>query len=128
MQAIHQFSPASARCFGIDAEDGKFAVLVERCGTESLAAEWYPLDESGLDALATRVARCGDRSRVCVSSRGARALDVAGRVSRYAWQRELLLPVRAQPSGLRRTAFAQAAHASGSGEGGAQRGSLTPCR
>lgn len=78
MQANHQSSPASARCFGIDAEDGQFAVLVERRGTESLAAEWYPLDESGLDALATRVARSGDRSRVCVSSRGEHSLEWQG--------------------------------------------------
>ena len=78
------------RCFGIDAEDGKTMVLVERCGLEAQAAEWYPLDENGLDALAKRIARQGDRARVCVSSRGARSLDVAGRMMQSP-QVELLL-------------------------------------
>jgi hypothetical protein len=109
MQAIHQSPPASAPCFGIDAEDGKFAVLVERSGTESLAAEWYPLDESGLDALAHRVARCGDRSRVCVSSRGEHSLDVADRVSRSPGAELLLLFERNRPACVGRAA--QAAHA-----------------
>jgi hypothetical protein len=80
----------TARCFGIDAEDGRSAVLVERCGAEAKAAEWYPLDERGLDALATRVTCNGQRARVCVSSRGSRALDVASRMMR-ASEVELLL-------------------------------------
>ena len=77
-------------CFGIDTEDGQTAVLVERRGIESRPAEWYSLDERGLDALAERVTRCGRRARVCVSSRGARSLDVAGRMIRSP-QVELLL-------------------------------------
>jgi hypothetical protein len=109
MQAIHQPSPASARCFGIDAEDGKLAVLVERCGSESLAAEWYPLDASGLDALATRVAGRGDRTRVCVSSRGEHSLDVAGQVSRSPRTELLLLFERNRPACVGRAA--QAVHA-----------------
>lgn len=100
----------TARYFGIDAEDGRAAVLVERHGAESQSAEWYPLDESGLDALATRIARCGGRARVCVSSRGERSLDVAGRVSRSPSVELLLLferncPACAGPA-------AQAVHAS----------------
>jgi hypothetical protein len=98
-----------ARCFGIDAEDGKSAVLVERRGAESQAAEWYSLDEHGLDALTLRVARCGDRARVCVSSRGARALDVAGRIIRSPQVELLLLFERNRPPCT--DAFAQAAHA-----------------
>jgi hypothetical protein len=88
----------TARCFGIDAEDGRAAVLVERFGAEAKSAEWYPLDESGLDALAMRVARCGGRAKVCVSSRGERSLDVAGRVSRSPSVELLLLFERNRPA------------------------------
>jgi hypothetical protein len=87
----------TACCFGIDAEDGHAAVLVERCGAESQSAEWYALDESGLDALAARIARCGGRARVCVSSRGERSLDVAGRVTRCPLVELLLLFERNRP-------------------------------
>lgn len=85
------------RCFGIDAEDGRSAVLVERRGSESRAAEWYPLDERGLDALAERVTRCGGRANVCVSSRGIRSLDVAGRLLRSPQVELLLLFERNRP-------------------------------
>jgi hypothetical protein len=44
MASNPQPAPGSARCFGIDAEDGRSAVLVERLGAESRAAEWFPLD------------------------------------------------------------------------------------
>ena len=97
------------RCFGIDAEDGRSAVLVERCGIESHAAEWYSLDERGLDALAERVTRRGKRSRVCVGSRGTRALDVASRMIR-ASRVELLLLFECNRPACVGTA-AQAAHA-----------------
>ena len=99
----------AGHCFGIDAEDGQFAVLVERRGAESNAAEWYPLDEGGLDALAARVARCGERTRVCVSSRGEHSLDVAGRVSRSPGVELLLLFERYRPACAGRAA--QAVHA-----------------
>jgi hypothetical protein len=98
-----------SRCFGIDAEDGQAAVLVERCGIESRAAEWYPLDERGLDALARRVACNGGRTKVCVSSRGARALDVAGWMLRSPQVELLLLFERNCPPCA--DTFAQAAHA-----------------
>ena len=87
----------TTRCFGIDAEDGQAAVLVERCGEKAQAAEWFPLDESGLDALAKRVAVQGDPARVCVSSRGARSLDVAGRMMRSPRVELLLLFERNRP-------------------------------
>jgi hypothetical protein len=96
-------------CFGIDAEDGRAAVLVERCGIESSAAEWFPLDESGLDALAARVAGCGARARVCVSSRGSRSLDVAGRMMQSPQVELLLLFERDRPPCAGDAA--QAAHA-----------------
>jgi hypothetical protein len=98
-----------SRCFGIDAEDGRFAVLVERCGTESRPAEWYPLDESGLDALAGRIAACGERARICVSSRGEHSVAVAGRVSRTPRAELLLLFERNRPACASRAA--QAVHA-----------------
>lgn len=98
-----------ARCFGIDAEDGRSAVLVERCGTESKRAEWYSLDESGLDALANRVVCGGMHVRVCVSSRGARSLDVAGRVIRSPQVELLLLFERNRPPCI--GTAAQAVHA-----------------
>lgn len=85
------------RCFGIDAEDGQAAVLVERRGTEAQAAEWYPLDEDGLDALAKRVAVQEGHAKVCVSSRGARSLDVAGRMMRSPQVELLLLFERNRP-------------------------------
>jgi hypothetical protein len=98
MASSSRTSQAPARCFGIDAEDGRAAVLVERCGAESRSAEWYSLDESGLDALANRIARCGEEhARVCVSSRGERSLDVAGRVSRSPCVELLLLFERNRP-------------------------------
>lgn len=87
-----------ACCFGIDAEDGRSAVLVERRGIESRAAEWFPLDERGLDALAERVTRCGERAKVCVSSRGVRSLDVAGRLIRSPRADVLLLFERNRPA------------------------------
>ena len=97
------------RCFGIDAEDGQAAVLVERSGIDSSPAEWFPLDETGLDALAARVTRCGGHARVCVSSRGTRSLDVAGRVLRSPQVELLLLFERNRPA-CESTA-AQATHA-----------------
>jgi hypothetical protein len=96
-------------CFGIDAEDGQCAVLVERCGTKARPAEWFALDDRGLAALSDRVAHCGGNARVCVSSRGARALDVAGRVSRSPRVELLLLFERNRPACSGRAA--QAAHA-----------------
>jgi hypothetical protein len=99
----------NTRCFGIDAEDGRAAALVERRGAESRPAEWYSLDETGLDALATRIARCGGRARVCVSSRGERSLDVAGRVSRSPGVELLLLFERNRPACA--GSAAQAVHA-----------------
>ncbi len=84
-------------CFGIDAENGRAAVLVERCGAESSAAEWFPLDAPGLDALAARVAGCGGNARVCVSSRGSRSLDVAGRMMQSPQVELLLLFERGRP-------------------------------
>jgi len=97
------------RCFGIDAEDGRTAVLVERFGAESRAPEWYPLDESGLEALAERITRCGERAKVCVSSRGTRALDVAGRMIRAPRVELLFLFERGRPACM--DTDAQAAHA-----------------
>lgn len=99
----------SGRCFGIDAENGRAAVLVERSGIESRAAEWYPLDERGLDALAERVTRCGERARVCVGSRGARSLEVAGRMIRSPQVELLLLFERNRPACV--GAAAQEGHA-----------------
>ena len=98
-----------SRCFGIDAEDGRSAVLVERSGGTVLRAEWYPLDASGVEALAGRVTRHGARARVCVSSRGARALDVAGRMMRSPQVELLLVFERNRAPCADR--FAQAAHA-----------------
>ncbi len=98
MASANRPSQVPGHCFGIDAEDGHSAVLVERCGMASLAAEWFPLDERGLDALAERVTRSGESSKVCVSSRGARALDVAGRVSRSPRVELLLLFERNRPA------------------------------
>ena len=109
MASANRSAQESDRCFGIDAEDGKSAVLVERRGAEAHAPEWYPLDERGLEALAERVARCGERARVCVSSRGARALDVAGRMIRTPHVELLFLFERGGPA-CTGTA-AQAAHA-----------------
>ena len=98
-----------SRCFGIDAEDGHSAVLVERSGAEALKAEWYPLDASGVEALAERVTRHGEHARVCVSSRGARALDVAGRMMRSPKVELLFLFERHHPACA--DTDAQAAHA-----------------
>jgi hypothetical protein len=109
MGSIRPVVPEPAHCFGIDAEDGSYAVLVERCGGESLAAEWYPLDEAGLDALQRRVGGHGQRAKVCVSSRGGRSLDVAGRMIR-APQVELLLLFERNRPACAGTA-AQAVHA-----------------
>lgn len=109
MASTYRSTQEPDRCFGIDAEDGCSAVLVERCGIESHSPEWYPLDERGLDALAERVTRCGERTKVCVSSRGARALDVAGRMIRAPRVELLFLFERGRPA-CTGTA-AQAAHA-----------------
>lgn len=98
-----------APCFGIDAEDGRTAVLVERCGAETGNAEWFPLDDRGLEHLAERVTRRGGPSRVCVSSRGARSLDVAGRMLRSPKFELLLLFERNRAACEDR--FSQAAHA-----------------
>jgi hypothetical protein len=109
MASAYRIARQPARCFGIDAEDGTSAVLVERFGPESRAPEWYPLDERGLDALADRVTRCGERAKVCVSSRGARALDVAGRMIRAPRVELLFLFERGRPACM--DTAAQAAHA-----------------
>jgi hypothetical protein len=109
MSDIRQAAPAGASCFGIDTEDGRFAVLVERCGNQCRPAEWYPLDETGLVALTSRIAQRGERAKVCVSSRGERCLDVAGRVSRSPGTELLLLFERNRPACIGRAA--QAAHA-----------------
>ncbi len=98
MASTNRHVQEPGRCFGIDADDGRAAVLVERRGIESRAAEWYPLDERGLDALAERVTRCGEPARVCVSSRGARSLDVAGRMIRSPQVELLLLFERNRPA------------------------------
>jgi len=99
----------STRCFGIDAEDGRSAVLVERCGDENEAAEWFPLDDCGLDALMARVTCCGGHSKVCVSSRGTRSLDVASKVMQSP-QVELLLLFERNRAPCA-DSFAQEAHA-----------------
>jgi len=109
MANFHRAVREPARCFGIDAEDGQSAVLVERCGAEARAAEWFALDDRGLDALAERIARCDGHARVCVSSRGARSLDVAGRMMR-APQVELLLLFERDRTPCT-DSLAQAAHA-----------------
>jgi len=109
MASRYRIAQQPARCFGIDAEDGRSAVLVERSGDAVLRAEWYPLDASGVEALAGRVTRNGSRARVCVSSRGARALDVAGRMMRSPQVELLLVFERNRAPCADR--FAQAAHA-----------------
>lgn len=110
MAGATRLATGHGHCFGIDAEDGRAAVLVERCGVESSAAEWFPLDNAGLDALAARVARCGGHVSVCVSSRGSRSLDVAGRMMRSPQVELLLLFERHRPACGGDAA--QAAHAS----------------
>ena len=109
MASAHRPMRDAPRCFGIDAEDGRFAVLVEGDGAMAQAAEWYRLDERGLDALATRITRCGERAKVCVSSRGTRALDVTTRMMRSSQVDVLLLFERHRPAC--ESAAAQAAHA-----------------
>ena len=109
MASAYRIARQPARCFGIDAEDGCSAVLVERSGAEALRAEWYALDEAGVEALAGRVTRHGDRARVCLSSRGARALDVAGRMMRSPQVELILLFERNRVPCT--DSFAQAAHA-----------------
>jgi hypothetical protein len=109
MASAHRPAREPQRCFGIDAEDGCSAVLVERCGIECRAPEWYPLDERGLDALAERITRCGERAKVCVSSRGDRAIDVAGRMIRAPRVELLFLFERGRPACM--GTAAQAAHA-----------------
>ena len=109
MASVNRTSQKPGPCFGIDVEDGTSAVLVERCGAESRAPEWYPLDERGLDALAERVTCRGERAKVCVGSRGARALDVAGRMIRAPRIELLFLFERDRPACI--GTAAQAAHA-----------------
>ena len=83
--------------FGVDAEDRHWLTVTERCGGASLAPQRFPFDERGLDALADRLAGVSGRVKVCISSRGARALDVATRLTRAPRVDLLLLFERDRP-------------------------------
>jgi hypothetical protein len=91
--------------FGVDAEDGRWLTVTERC-SGSFALQQFPFDERGLDALADRLARVAGHVKVCIGSRGARALDVAARLTRVPRVDLLLLFERDRPRGRRDTPVA----------------------
>jgi len=91
--------------FGVDAEDQDWLTVTERC-SGSFELQQYPFDERGLDAFADRLAHIAGHAKVCIGSRGARALDVAARLTRVPRVDLLLLFERDRPRGGRDTPVA----------------------
>jgi hypothetical protein len=92
--------------FGVDAEDEHWLTVTERCSDSSFALQQFPFDERGLDALVDRLSRVAGHVKVCIGSRGARALDVAARLTRVPRVDLLLLFERDRPRGRRDTPVA----------------------